>query len=251
MPIIVVMRHGATKWSQENRFAGWADAALSDKGLAEARKAAQTLKKAALTFDLCFTSFLSRASRTLDIVIRELGIAEELVKSDWRLNERHYGALQGESRSAMISRYGNAQVVQWRRAYEEVPPPLEGGDPRWSEQLARLDMVPLDRQPRAESLRQAAERVAPAWEDSLAPALKAGRNLLVVTHTSSIRGLARMIEHLSDEQCEAFRIATAIPRVYVLDDDLRVQEKADLNEGLGSSLRYWGNRLKPRRLGWA
>ena len=165
MPILVVMRHGATKWSQENRFAGWADAALSDKGLEEARKAARTLKKSGLSFDLCFTSFLSRASRTLDIVMQELGIAEESVKRDWRLNERHYGALQGETRSAMIARHGNAQVVQWRRAYSEVPPNLEDGDPRWIEQLERLTMVPLDRQPRAESLRQAAERVAPAWHE--------------------------------------------------------------------------------------
>jgi 2,3-bisphosphoglycerate-dependent phosphoglycerate mutase len=142
-------------------------------------------------------------------------------------------------------------VVKWRRAYNEIPPLLEDGDARWSEQLERLKMVAEDRQPRAESLRQAAERVAPAWEDSLAPALKEGRNLLVVSHTSSIRGLARVIEHLSDEQCEAFRIATAIPRLYVLDGGLKVQEKADLNEGLGPSLRYWGNRLKPRGVGWA
>ncbi|MGE3832554.1 MAG: 2,3-bisphosphoglycerate-dependent phosphoglycerate mutase, partial [Parvibaculaceae bacterium] len=167
------------------------------------------------------------------------------------LNERHYGALQGETRGAMITRYGNAQVVQWRRAYDEVPPLLEDGDPRWAEQLNRLKEVPFDRQPRAESLRQAAERVAPSWHEAMVPALKAGGNLLVVAHTSALRGLARVIEHLSDEQCEAFRIATAIPRLYVLGDDLRVQEKADLNEGLGSSLRYWGNRLKPRGLGWA
>jgi 2,3-bisphosphoglycerate-dependent phosphoglycerate mutase len=251
MPILVVMRHGATRWSQENRFAGWADAALSEKGLEEAHKAAKTLKKAEISFDLCLTSLLSRASRTLDIAARELGIAEEKVKRDWRLNERHYGAHQGETRGAMISRYGNAQVVQWRRAYDEVPPLLEDGDPRWTEQLNRLKQVPLDRQPRAESLRQAAERVAPSWHDVMLPALKAGGNLLVVAHTSALRGLARVIEHLSDEQCEAFRIATAIPRLYVLGDDLRVQEKADLNEGLGSSLRYWGNRLKPRGLGWA
>ena len=251
MPILVVMRHGATQWSQENRFAGWADAALSEKGLEEARRAAVTLKKAGVSFDLCFTSLLSRAGRTLDIVTRELGIAEEKVKRDWRLNERHYGALQGETRSAMIARYGNAQVVQWRRAYDEAPPPLEDGDPRWLEQVERLKAVPLDRQPRGESLRQAAERVAPAWHDAMVPALAAGQNLLVVAHTSAIRGLARVIEHLSDEQCEAFRIATAIPRLYVLGDDLRVGEKTDLNEGLGSSLRYWGNRLKPRGLGWA
>jgi 2,3-bisphosphoglycerate-dependent phosphoglycerate mutase len=245
------MRHGATTWSQENRFAGWADASLSPKGLEEARKAAKSLKKAEISFDICFTSLLSRASQTLDAVTAELGIAQERVKRDWRLNERHYGALQGEPRSAMIQRYGNAQVVQWRRAYDEAPPLLGDGDPRWLEQLDRLKQVPLASQPRSESLRAAAERVAPVWDELMAPALKDGRNLLVVAHTSAIRGLARVIEQLTDEQCEAFRIATAIPRVYALGNDLKIQEKADLNEGLGSSLRYWSNRLKPRGLGWA
>jgi 2,3-bisphosphoglycerate-dependent phosphoglycerate mutase len=245
------MRHGATAWSQENRFAGWADASLSPKGQDEARKSAKALKKSGISFDSCFTSLLSRASRTLDMVTAELGIAQERVARDWRLNERHYGSLQGETRGAMIARYGNAQIVQWRRSYADVPPFLDDGDPRWSEQLARLSMVPHDRQPRAESLRQAAERVAPVWDELMVPGLLAGHNLLVVAHTSAIRGLARVIEHLSDEQCEAFRIATAIPRIYLLGDDLQVRDKIDLNEGLGSSLRYWGNRLKPRGLGWA
>ena len=250
MQTLVLMRHGATLWGQENRFAGWADTPLSDTGIKEAQGAAQTLAEADLAFDISFTSSLKRAQQTLDIVAKSKGAPIGTIISDWRLNERHYGTLQGETREAMIERYGNQQVVDWRRSYAAVPPPLTEDDPRWQEQVRRLPNISIDVQPKSESMAMAALRVEPLWQTRMAPALRAGKRLLVVAHTSSIRGLARVIEGLNDEAAADFRIATAIPLIYLLDDDLKFIKRTDLNVGVISNLRYWINRLKPRRLGW-
>ena len=244
------MRHGATLWGQENRFAGWADTPLSNTGVKEAESATRTLAKAGLAFDICFTSHLKRARQTLEIVAGNKGPTIGNIISDWRLNERHYGALQGETREAMVERYGNQQIVAWRRSYAAVPPPLSEDDPRWQEQLQRLPDIPVDDQPRSESMAMAALRVEPVWHAQMAPELKAGKQLLVVAHTSSIRGLARVIEGLTDQEAADFRIATAIPLVYLLDDELKIIRRTDLRDGIGSSWRHWISRLKPRRLGW-
>jgi 2,3-bisphosphoglycerate-dependent phosphoglycerate mutase len=250
MQTLVLMRHGATLWGQENRFAGWADSPLSDTGTKEAQGAAQTLAEAGLAFDISFTSSLKRAQQTLDIVAKSKGTFIGNIISDWRLNERHYGALQGETREAMIERYGNQQVVDWRRSYAAVPPSLTEDDPRWQEQLQRLPGISIDDQPKSESMAMAALRVEPIWHTRIAPELRSGKRLLVVAHTSSIRGLARVIEGLNDEAAADFRIATAIPLIYLLDDNLKFIKRTDLNDGVASNLRYWINRLKPRRLGW-
>lgn len=244
------MRHGATLWGQENRFAGWADTPLSDTGVKEAQGATRTLAKAGLTFDIYFTSPLKRAQQTLEIVADSKGPSIGNIISDWRLNERHYGALQGETRADMIEKYSNQQVVEWRRSYTAVPPPLDADDPRWQEQLQRLPDIAVHDQPRTESMAKAAERVAPFWHSNIVPALKTGKQILVVAHTSSIRGLARVIESLNDDEAAEFRIATAIPLVYLLDDDLKIIRRTDLSDGMANNLRYWMNRLKPRRLGW-
>ncbi len=249
MPTLVLMRHGATVWGEENRFAGWADTPLSESGFAEAERAAQTLKRADFAFDLCLTSRLTRATQSLDVIKAALQLPESTIRRDWRLNERHYGALQGETRSAMIERHGNAQVVAWRRSYDGRPPLLDPEDARWLEQMARFPDISEADQPRGESLGEAVARVGPVWPEVIAPALRMGKSVLVVAHTSSIRALARAIEGLDDEQSAAFRIATAIPRRYEFDEDLRVVGRADLSEGLKSGLRYWANRLKPRGLG--
>jgi len=243
------MRHGATVAGEENRFAGWDDTPLSPSGLADAERAAAALKAAGSGFDLCFTSCLTRARQSLEPIARSLGIPDDRTTADWRLNERHYGALQGETRAAMIERHGNARVVAWRRSYETRPPLLEPDDPRFLEQLARLPQIPADQQPRGESLRDAVERVTPAWTGLIAPALRDGNCVLIVAHTSSIRALARTIEGLDDEASAAFRIATAIPRCYQLDDDLRMVERVDLTTGTKSQIRHWANRVKPRWLG--
>lgn len=250
MPTLVLLRHGATLWGQENRFAGWADTPLSDTGVKEARDATRTLAKTGLAFDICFTSSLQRAQQTLEIVADSKGPPTGKIISDWRLNERHYGALQGETREAMIEKYGNQQVVAWRRSYAAVPPPLLEDDPRWLEQLQRLPDITVDDQPRSESMAMAALRVEPVWHTRMAPELRAGKQLLVVAHTSSIRGLARVLESLNDQEAADFRIATAIPLIYLLDDDLKFIRRTDLNDGMTNNLRYWVNRLKPRRLGW-
>lgn len=250
MPTLVLMRHGATIWGEENRFAGWADTPLSAKGLDEARAAAKSMKRQVPKFDLYLTSRLTRAQQTLDAVVEELGMSRLGAKRDWRLNERHYGALQGETRGRMTSRFGNRQVVAWRRAYDAVPPLLETNDARWREQLDRLSDVDVDDQPRGESLGQAVARTAPSWFATVAPALAQGQNVLVVAHTSSIRGLVKNLEDLNDAQAAAFRIATAVPRIYALDDSLRVLSRIDLSAGMGSQFRAWANRYKPRRLGW-
>ncbi len=243
------MRHGATVSGEENRFAGWDDTPLSAAGHADAERAAATLRESAAEFDICFTSCLIRARQSLDPIASALAIPADRIVADWRLNERHYGALQRETRAAMIERYGNARVVEWRRSYDIPPPLLDTDDPRFLEQLARLPQIPAAQQPRGESLRDAVERVTPAWTERIAPALRAGRRVLVVAHTSSIRALARTIEGLDDEASAAFRIATAIPRFYRLDDSLAPVERADLTTGAKSQLRYWANRVKPRWLG--
>lgn len=249
MPTLVLMRHGATVWGEENRFAGWADTPLSEAGFAEAERAAQTLKRADLAFDLCLTSRLTRATQSLDVIKAALQLPESTIQRDWRLNERHYGALQGETRSAMVERHGNAQVVAWRRSYDRRPPFLDPEDARWQEQIARFPDISEADQPCGESLADAVARVGPVWLEVIAPVLRAGKCVLVVAHTSPIRALARVIEGLDDEQSAAFRIATAIPIRYELDEDLRIVSRADLSEGLKSGLRYWSNRLKPRAFG--
>jgi 2,3-bisphosphoglycerate-dependent phosphoglycerate mutase len=243
------MRHGATVWGEENRFAGWADTPLSASGLAAAERAAVTLAKAGFEFDLCLTSRLTRAEQTLAAIRVKLSLPDPMICRDWRLNERHYGSLQGKTRTAMIERFGNAQIVEWRRSYEARPPLLEPEDPRWLEQLARLPDLPLQHQPAGESLGDAVERVSPVWAEVIAPALRADKCVLVVAHTSSIRAIVRAIEGLDDARSASFRIATAIPRCYELSRSLSVVGTTDLSDGMESRLRYWANRLKPRRLG--
>jgi len=249
MPTLFLIRHGATQWAEENRFAGWGDTPLSDRGLSQAVSVAHSLKVSQYSFDMYFTSQLTRARQTMAVISKELGLPEHELKCDWRLNERHYGALQGEPRPAMIKKHGNAKIVEWRRTYHGQPPQLEDSDPRWHEQLERLSEIPVLQHPRSESMAQAVTRVAPLWHDEIAPALRDGKNLLVVAHTSSIRGLVRHIEGLDDAQCAAFRISTAVPRQYELDDNLAPLEVRDLAHGVKAKIRYWVNRKKPSWLG--
>ncbi len=244
------MRHGATIWGGENRFAGWGDTPMSATGVAEVRDGARVLCKTGLTFDLCVTSRLRRATDSLGIVGEVMPLGSARLLSDWRLNERHYGALQGETRAAMIERYGNEQVVAWRRSYDARPPLLGDEDPRWLEQIARFPDIPLDSHPRGESLADAVERITPVWTDSIAGALRAGGNVLLVAHTSSMRAIVRAVEGLDDAASAAQRFATAVPRAYAFDEDLRVVSRADITGGLRLRLRHWSARLKPRRLGW-
>ena len=251
MSTLVLVRHGKTEWSSQNRFAGWADAPLSATGEQEARGAGQALATAGYRFDLCCTSYLSRAARTLEIMLQELQQAEVPVERSWRLNERHYGTLQGCNRAKMALQHGNDQVAAWRRSFDAVPPALPDDDPRLPSLdplYAGIDPALL---PRTESLEQAAARVAPWWRDVLAPRLGQGQTVLVVAHTSSIRGLVRELEGLSGEEAAAFRIATALPLVYTLDAELRVTDRQELTSGWSSRVRKFLNKHKPgTRISW-
>lgn len=251
MSTLVLVRHGKTEWSNQNRFAGWADAPLSAAGEQEARAAGRCLVEAGFRFDLACTSYLSRAERTLEIMLAELGRRDLPVERSWRLNERHYGSLQGHNRAKMALQYGNDQVALWRRSFTAEPPALPDDDPR----LPALDPlyagVDAALLPRSESLAQAAARVAPWWRETLAPRLREEKSVLVVAHTSSIRGLVREIEGIDGEAAAAFRIATALPLVYSLDENLVVLDRQELTAGWGSRLRQFLNRHKPgTRISW-
>ncbi len=251
MPTLVLVRHGKTEWSKQNRFAGWADAPLSAEGRREARAAGRLVADLGLAFGLCATSLLSRAAESLSVMLQQMERPDLAVIRSWRLNERHYGVLQGENRAKMAMRHGNQQLGQWRRQFTAAPPPLPDGDPRLpcrDPLYAGIDPVLL---PRSESLEQACARVAPWWTEVLAPRLSQGENALVVAHTSSIRGLVRQIEHLDDASATAFRIATATPVVYRLDRDLTVLDKREITAGWGGRLRQLVNRHKPgTRISW-
>lgn len=249
MPTLILVRHGATQSAKENRFAGWADTCLSESGHHEALMAARSLKRSGYLFDVCYTSQLERARQTTAIMANKLELPQETINHDWRLNERHYGALQGELRSEMINQHGNAKIVEWRRDFHAIPPKLTDNDPRWLEQLGRFPDIPPQLQPQSESMAQAALRVEPFWTNELVPALKANERVLVIAHTSSIRGLVRCIEGLDDTQCAAFRVPTAVPQIYKLNDDLTLLKSEHLTSGLSSKVRYWINRKKPRWLG--
>ncbi len=211
---LVLLRHGESDWNRENRFTGWADVDLSEQGVAEARAAGRLLKSEGYDFDIAFTSVLKRSIRTLWIALDELDRMWLPVEGSWRLNERHYGALQGLNKAEMAAKYGEAQVLAWRRSYDTPPPPLapddpryEGGDPRYAG--AR---VPL-----AESLKDTVARVVPYWRSSIAPALRAGKRVLVAAHGNSMRALMKHLDAISDEAIVKLNIPTGIPLVYELD----------------------------------
>jgi len=248
---LVLLRHGTTAWAKQNRFAGWADAPLSKSGQEEAAKAAKTLAARGYRFDGAYSSLLSRARETLAILRRVMGdTAVPAPRADWHLNERHYGALQGENRAKAALAYGNEQLTAWRRDYRARPPllaPDDPGHPCQDPLYAGIDPALL---PGSESLEDAALRVLPFWETELAPRLAAGDSLLVAAHTASIRGLVRRIEGLSDEETEAFRIATCLPLIYRFDGDLKPLSREELTSGLTSQVRRLLNKHKSGKISW-
>lgn len=247
MTTLVLMRHGETEWSRQNRFAGWTDVDLSPQGVEEARRAGVALASAGLRFDLAYTSVLKRAWRTLEIVLDQMNAGDLPVTRAWRLNERHYGALQGRNRAEVVEEFGPEAVYGWRRAYTSRPPALPDGDPRLPEidpLYADLDPAYL---PRTESHRDTVDRVVPFWEEELAPKIRSGARLLIVSHTSSIRGLVKIIERISDSDIEGFKIATAVPVVYELDSNLSPTAKRDLGTGLAGRARLLISKIKPRK----
>jgi 2,3-bisphosphoglycerate-dependent phosphoglycerate mutase len=227
---LVLLRHGESVWNRENRFTGWTDVDLSAVGSVEAHASARLLSEAGLDFDLTFTSVLKRAIRTLWIVADDLGRMWVPVHRSWRLNERHYGALQGLNKAETAGRFGEAQVHSWRRSYGVRPPPVEAGDPRWERDDPRYAALGDAELPRGESLADTIARVLPCWHEEIAPALRAGQRVLVVAHGNSLRGLVMHLDRLGEEEIAALTIPTGIPLVYRLTAELRPIDHRYLGE---------------------
>lgn len=218
---LVLLRHGESTWNKENRFTGWTDVDLSDRGREEARAAGQLLKHEGFTFDLVFTSLLKRAIRTSIITLDELDLLWLPVQRSWRLNERHYGALQGLNKAQTAAQHGEAQVKIWRRAYDIAPPPLTRDDPRHPAHDPRYkDLAPSDL-PLTESLKDTVARFLPYWHEAIAPEIKAGKRLLIAAHGNSLRALVKYLDHVSDSDIVELNIPTGIPLVYELDAELK------------------------------
>ncbi|MGN6703416.1 MAG: 2,3-diphosphoglycerate-dependent phosphoglycerate mutase [Burkholderiaceae bacterium] len=218
---IVFMRHGESTWNLENRFTGWTDVDLTDKGRAEAREAGRLLKEAGFAFDIAYTSVLKRAIRTLWITLDEMDLMWIPVIHSWRLNERHYGALQGLNKAETAAKYGDEQVMIWRRSYDTPPNPLEATDPRASHQDPRYAKLKEGEIPLTECLKDTVARVMPLWNESIAPAIRAGRNILVSAHGNSLRALIKMLDNISDADIVGLNIPNGQPLVYELDADLK------------------------------
>lgn len=218
---IVLIRHGESIWNQENRFTGWTDVDLSDRGREEAKAAGQLLKSIGYTFDVAHVSMLKRAIRTLWYVLDELDLMWIPVQHSWRLNERHYGGLQGLDKAETAARYGDAQVLVWRRSYDTPPPALDPTDPRHPGADPRYaDLSPADL-PLTECLKDTVARVVPHWEEVIAPQVKAGKRVLVAAHGNSLRALVKYLDGVSDADIIGLNIPTGVPLVYQLDENLR------------------------------
>ncbi len=218
---LVLIRHGESTWNLENRFTGWTDVDLTETGIAQARAAGRLLAEAGLDFDVAHTSVLKRATRTLWHVLDEMDRTWLPVVHSWRLNERHYGALQGLDKADTAKKYGDAQVLVWRRSYDVPPPALESGDPRTERDDRRYARLKPGEVPLTECLKDTVARVLPFWSESMAPTLRAGRRLMVVAHGNSIRALIKYLDKVSDEDIVGLNIPNGIPLVYELDDDLQ------------------------------
>ena len=221
MHILVLLRHGESQWNRENRFTGWTDVDLSDKGMAEASEAGRMICEKKINIDLAYTSYLKRAIRTLWLALDSLDLMWIPVKKDWRLNERHYGALQGLDKSETATKYGEAQVREWRRGYAVLPPALDENDERFPGKDPRYIALPKDRLPRTESLALTVDRVVEWWNDSLSKVLREGKTVLVAAHGNSLRALVKYLDNISDADIMELNIPTGVPLVYELDENLR------------------------------
>jgi 2,3-bisphosphoglycerate-dependent phosphoglycerate mutase len=215
---LVLLRHGESDWNRENRFTGWTDVDLSPKGVEEARAGGRLLQAGGYRFDLCFTSLLKRAIRTLWIGLEELDQMWLPVEKSWRLNERHYGALQGLNKAETASKFGEEQVLVWRRSYDVPPPALEPSDPRYEGADPRYAGVEV---PRTECLKDTVARVIPYWSSAIAPAVRAGRRVLIAAHGNSLRALIKHLDNLSEAEIVPLNVPTGAPLVYELDADLK------------------------------
>jgi len=218
---IVLLRHGESTWNKENRFTGWTDVGLSDKGREEARKAGAALKKEGFVFDIAFTSVLKRAIKTLWIALEEMDMMYIPVQNSWRLNERHYGALQGLNKSETAAKFGENQVLIWRRSYDVRPPALKLGDKRSPKNDPRYKDMDLKDIPLTECLKDTVARFLPFWHKTIAPAIKSGKKIIIAAHGNSLRALVKYLDNVSEKDIVNLNIPTGMPLVYELDKNLK------------------------------
>ncbi len=220
MPTVVLLRHGESTWNKENRFTGWTDVDLSERGREEARAAGRLLKEGGYAFDLAYTSVLKRAIRTLWIALDELDQMWLPVIGSWRLNERHYGALQGLNKAETAEKHGEAQVKIWRRSYDIPPPPMTPDDPRHAGHDPRYKDLSPNELPLTESLKETVERFLPYWHEAIAPSIRSGKRVLIAAHGNSLRALVKYLDNISNDEIVELNIPTGIPLVYELDEQL-------------------------------
>lgn len=209
---LVLLRHGESEWNKQNRFTGWTDVGLSEQGIKEAENAGEALKAKGFVFDLAYTSVLKRAIDTLSIVLDRMGLKDIPVHKDWRLNERHYGALQGLNKAEMAKKYGDEQVHIWRRSFDVRPPALEG------------DRI-IPGEPLCESLKDTIERVLPMWEEAIVPSIKNGKKIIISAHGNSLRALVKHLDNISDKDIPTLEIPTGQPLIYELNDSIKPVKK--------------------------
>lgn len=237
---LVLVRHGESTWNEENRFTGWYDCPLSTKGVAEAEQGAKLLKEGGFTFDIAYTSTLQRAIKTLWIILEELHLMYIPIKNTWRLNERHYGSLQGLNKQETVDKHGKDQVLVWRRSYDIPPPELEesseyypGNDPMYAD-------VPRELLPKTESLKLTEDRFMVEWDAELAPLIKSGKKVIIAAHGNTLRALVKHLDNISTEEIPGLNIPTGVPLIYELDDDLKPIKHPDAIAPLTG--RYLGNQ---------
>lgn len=221
MTKLVLLRHGESVWNKENRFTGWTDVDLSEKGLAEAKKAGQLLKSEGFEFDIAYTSVLKRAIRTLWLALDEMDLLWIPTIKTWRLNERHYGALQGLNKAETAEKFGEEQVLIWRRSYDTPPPALEKSDERYPANDRRYAGLSESELPETECLKDTVDRFLPYWHEVIAPSIKQGKKVIIAAHGNSLRALVKYLDNISDEEIVGLNIPTGMPLVYELDDNLK------------------------------
>jgi 2,3-bisphosphoglycerate-dependent phosphoglycerate mutase len=218
---VVLVRHGESVWNKENRFTGWTDVDLSDKGIQEARKGGQYLKKEGFAFDVAFTSVLKRAIRTLWLVLDEMDLMWIPIHHSWMLNERHYGGLQGLNKSETAAKFGEEQVLIWRRSYDIPPPALEKSDARYPGHEAKYKNIQTNELPFTECLKDTVARVVPYWKETIAPVIQSGQKVIIAAHGNSLRALVKYLDHIADDNIVSLNIPTGMPLVYELDKALK------------------------------
>jgi 2,3-bisphosphoglycerate-dependent phosphoglycerate mutase len=221
MKKVILLRHGESAWNRENRFTGWTDVDLSEKGVEEAKKAGELMRDAGFVFDLVHTSVLRRAIKTMWLALEQLDLMWIPVQHSWRLNERHYGALQGLNKAETAAKFGEEQVLTWRRSYDVPPPALTADDPRYPGNDPRYRGLAPNQIPLTECLKDTVARVLPYWNQSIAPDLRAGKRVLIAAHGNSLRALVKYLDKVGDQEIVGLNIPTGVPLVYELDDTLK------------------------------